>query len=214
MSDFEFAMVAARAEAAAAAPTLVLTIRITTTPPVSVHTGIVRCQLQIDPRRRRYSPAEAELLLDLFGEPTRWNDTMRPVLWAQVPLVVPRFDGTVDVELPIPCTYDFGLASSKYFQALEDGEVPILCQFSGTIFLAAPQGFQIAQVPWDKEASFRLPASMWREAMDQHFPDTAWIRLSRDSFDALSRFRMRQGLPSWEEAIDRLCAEAEAREPV
>lgn len=214
MADVAFDIVRVRAVGGAASPTVALAIRIRTTPPTSVHTGILRCQLHIDPRRRRYSEREAERLHDVFDAPARWNDTMRPLIWAQAPLALPRFDGEVEVELPIACTYDFALASSKYFHALEDGDVPVVCQFSGTLFLASDRGFQVSQVPWDKEAAYRVPVHVWRDAMNAHFPDSAWIRLRRDAFDALALFKTQQGLPTWEAAIETLCTTFDEREQV
>lgn len=80
--------------------------------------------------------------------------------------------------------------------------------------MATANGYQVTQVPWDEEATFRLPVSLWREAMDQHFPGSAWIRLPRDTFDALSRFRMPRALLTWEAAIDALCEEPDPRTPV
>jgi hypothetical protein len=48
--------------------------------------------------------------------------------------------------------------------------------------------------------------------MDSHFAGTAWIRLARESFDALARFKARRALPTWEAAVDALCAEADGKE--
>jgi uncharacterized protein DUF6084 len=214
MIDVAFAFVSVRSEPHAAAPTIVLRLRISTSSGRAVHAGIVRGQLLIDPRRRRYTTDEAERVADLFGEPARWRDTMKTLLWTHVAIVVPAFEGSVEIDVPVACTYDFAIASSKFFHALDDGDVPVVGQFSGTLFVAATAGFEVSQVPWDAEAAMRVPASVWREAMDQHFPNAAWIGLSRDAFDALSRFRTRRALPSWEAAIDALCAEAEAKEPV
>ena len=69
---------------------------------------------------------------------------------------------------------------------------------------------QVTQVPWEKECRFRLPVSTWREAMDQHFRNSAWIRISRESFDALDRFRTGRGLMTWDQTLDALCAAAAA----
>jgi hypothetical protein len=214
MIDLSFTIVSARTEPHAAAPTLVLRLRISAANQAAVHTGLVRCVIQIEPRRRRYSSDEGERLLDLFGEPARWHDTMRPLFFTQVAIVVPSFEGVGELDVPVAAPSDVAAAAAKYFHGLDTGDVALLCQFSGTIFVATANGYQVTQVPWDKEATFRLPVSLWREAMDQHFPDSAWIRLPRDTFDALSRFRMRRALLTWEAAIDALCEESDARTPV
>jgi hypothetical protein len=133
-------------------------------------------------------------------------------VWTNGSIIAPYFAGACEVDLPIPCTYDFAVASAKFFSALDDGLVPLTCQFSGTLFLAAANGFEVAPIGWDKEASFRLPVAVWNEAMDSHFAGTAWIRLARESFDALARFKARRALPTWEAAVDALCAEADEKE--
>lgn len=211
MNELVFSIVSARTEPHAAAPTLVFRVRVAMSGDAGVHTGLLRMLVQIDPRRRRYSDAEAERLLDLFGEPLRWHETMRPLLFTQVAIVVPGFTGGVEIDVPIAAPSDLAVAAAKYFHAMSDGQVGILCQFSGTLFVAAPGGYQVMQVPWDREASFHLPVALWRDAMDQHFPNSAWIRLPRETVDALSRVRIRRALPTWEATIDALCEEAESR---
>jgi len=139
---------------------------------------------------------------------------MRPLLWATVPLVLSRCEGSVEVDLPVACTYDFEVAAAKYLRALDEGDVPLLFMFSGTIFAASPAGLQVTPVSWDAEARFRLPLGTWQEAMDQHFGDSTWIRLGRPSFDALDRLRRARGLVSWDQVVDALCAETVAQSSV
>ena len=50
--------------------------------------------------------------------------------FATVSLMVPSFTGSCELDLPVPCTYDFEVAASKYLHALGDGEVPLLLLFS------------------------------------------------------------------------------------
>ncbi len=77
--------------------------------------------------------------------------------------------------------------------------------FSGTIFYEpAGAGFQIEQIPWDREAKFRLPVRVWQEMMDIYYPNIAWLCLRRDVFDKLSQYKMDRGIPTWEETIERL----------
>ncbi len=113
----------------------------------------------------------------------------------------------------MPCSYDFNLAATKYFAALDDGDIPLCFLFSGTIFYEAAEGcLQVGQISWEKEADFRLPAATWRQLMDQHYPNSAWLCLRKDVFDRLARYQSLQGLPTWEQALERLLAAAE--EPV
>jgi hypothetical protein len=179
-----------------------------------IQAALLRCQVFIEMRRRRYAPEEGEKLSEIVSEPSRWNDTMRPLLWTTVPLVLSRCEGTTEVDLPIACSYDFDVASAKYLRALDGGEVPLLFMFSGTLFAAGESALQVAQVSWDSEARFRLPVETWRAAMSQHFGDSTWIRLGRPTFDALDRLRRLRGFVTWDQVVDSLCEERFAQRPV
>ncbi len=212
MPNLHFQVEGAEPERFAAAPLLFFKLRVTEadTPPTPIHAVVLRCQIRLEPGRRRYTAAERERLLDLFGTPERWGQTLRPLLWTHVSVVVPPFTGNGSVDLAVPCSYDFSLAATKYFDALEDGEIPLCFLFSGTIFYEAAAGnLQVAQIPWDKEATFRLPATIWRKLMDFYYPNSAWLCLRKDVWDHLSRYRSRQGLATDEQALERLLAAAE-----
>jgi Family of unknown function (DUF6084) len=171
----------------------------------TVHTIALRCQIQIEALRRHYSPAEQQRLLDLFGEPDRWSQTLRTMLWTHTSVVVTQFTGSTVVDLPAPCTFDFNVAATKYFAALEEAEVPLCLQFSGTVFYEADNGaLQVAQIPWSKEAKYRLPVRVWQDMMNLYYPNSAWLRLRRDVFDRLYRYKMQNAIPTWEQAIERL----------
>ena len=134
MSSLGFEVLGARAEPHAAVPTLSLRLRLTEADAQPVHAVALRCQVMIEPQRRRYEPAEQARLVELFGETPRWGDTLRPFLWTHVGTTVTGFTGTTEIDLPIICTYDFEVAAAKYLHGLDDGEIPILLLFSGTIF--------------------------------------------------------------------------------
>jgi hypothetical protein len=208
VSGLGFAITGAHPEPHAVVPTLKFGLRIRDASGAPIHSILLRCQLQIEPRRRRHAAAEQERLSDVFGEPSRWGETLRPLLWTQTTLVVPAFEGSLDIDLPITCTYDFEVTSAKYLQSLDDGNVPLLFLFSGTVFAKAENGFRVRQVPWDQEASYRMPVAVWRGVMDAYFPESGWIRLRRQSLDALQRYRACHGLSSWEEAIEALLQQA------
>jgi hypothetical protein len=207
--DLNFTVDGAEQQPHSAAPLLIFKLRIaeTTTDeePTTIPAIALRCQIRIEPTRRRYAPAEQKQLLDLFGEPDRWGQTLRSALWTHASVVVRPFTGSTVVDLPVPCSFDFNVAATKYFHALEDGEVPLCLLFSGTIFYTAEDGYlQVSQIPWEKEANFRLPVSVWKEMIDLYYPNSAWLCLGRDAFDRLYRFKSNQGIPTWEQAIERL----------
>ncbi len=100
------------------------------------------------------------------------------MLWTHVSAVVPRFFGTSVMDLPVACSYDFNLAATKYFAALEEGEIPLCFLFSGTIFYEAAEGaLQVTQISWEKEAYYRLSARTWRALMDLYYPNIAYLSL-------------------------------------
>ncbi|HEY0513400.1 MAG TPA: DUF6084 family protein [Thermoanaerobaculia bacterium] len=208
-----FAVLEARAEPYAAVPTLVFRLRITEGTGERIHAIALRCMIQIEPRQRHYGAAEEERLFELFGAPPRWGETLQTLLWTHASVMVQGFTGSKELDLPVPCTYDFEVTAAKYFHALDDGEIPLLLLFSGTVFTRGQTGFSVEPVPWEKEAPFRLPVRIWRELMDQYFPGGAWLRLRRESFDALQHFKARRALATWDDAVEALLHEAKRGEP-
>lgn len=208
MTELVFDCVDATAERYAAQPTVNLKLRIAETTGTRIHAMALRCQVRIEPVMRTYSDAEGERLADLFGEKSRWGDTLKPMQLATVPVMAPGFTGNVDLDIPIVFTYDFEVATARYFSALSEGEVPLLLLFSGTVFTMTQAGMSVEQVPWHKECTYRMPVGVWADVMDSFFPDTAWLRLQRSSFDSLAAFRTRRALTSWEQTVEVLLKEA------
>ena len=211
MPELAFDCTGARADKYAVAPAMAITVRISETSGERIEAIALRCQIRVEPARRHYTDAEAERLHDLFGDRERWADTLRPMQFTTVSVMVPGFTGSTDVDLPVPLTYDMEIGATRYFAGLEGGEVPLLLLFSGTVFGGHGGQLSVTQVPWSKEAAYRLPVSIWREAIDAHFPNSAWLRLSTATFDELLRFKMARGLPTWEATIQALLADAADR---
>jgi len=203
-----FACTGARPEPYAAGPSVQLDVRVTAAPDRPVHAVALRTQIRIEPRRRTYSPEEADRLGDLFGEPARFGETLNPLQLATVASLVPGFTGSTTFPLVVPLTYDLDIASTKYLHGLDDGEVPLLLLFSGTVFWGSPGAVQVAMVPWHEEATVRLPVAVWRAAMDAHFPESGWVRLRRETLEALRAYRSERVLPTWDDAVERLLKEA------
>jgi hypothetical protein len=194
----------------AAVPTLRFALRVESTG--QVRSLSLNVQLRIAATRRGYSDAEEEGLRELFGSPEQWGRSLHSLHWTNLAVHVPAFSGSTVVELPVTCTYDLEVSASKYLNALEEGEVPLEFLFGGTLFYAGPDGrLQVRPIAWSEETEYRLPASVWREMMDRHFPGSAWLRLGRDSFDRLHAYRARHAHLTWDDAVDALLREA--REP-
>lgn len=214
MAELVFDCTGARAERYAIVPSLSLNLRISEMTGTRVEAIALRCQIRIEPARRRYSAAEAERLNDLFGDTSRWAETLKPLQFTTVTAMVPGFTGSTDTELPVPFSYDLEIGATRYFAGLDAGSIPLLLLFSGTVFAIEDGRIQVQQVPWSKEAPFPLPVSVWREAVDVHFPDSAWIRMSRHTLDELQRFKSRHALPTWDATLSALLGRAaEEREP-
>jgi hypothetical protein len=170
-----------------------------------IHTVILQVQIQIQSAQRRYSAQEKEKLVDLFGTPDRWGQTLRNKLFALASTTVRSFTGATTAILSVPCTYDLDVLSAKYFYALDDGDVPLLFLFSGTVFYAAEGGrLQAQQISWNKECPFRVPVSAWKELMEHHYPNSAWLSLRRDVFERLYAYRRTHGIANWDQAIEQL----------
>jgi hypothetical protein len=174
----------------------------------------LRCQIQIEVTRRRYSERDQARMLDLFGEPERWSQTLRNMLWTNASAVVAPFTGSSTVEMQVPCTFDFNIAATKYFHGLEDGEIPLCLMFSGSILYDSGAGVvQVAPISWAKETRFRLPVKLWRDMMDIYYPNSAWMCLRRDVFDRLYRYKVQHGIPTWEQALESLLPPTEETKP-
>jgi hypothetical protein len=205
MPDLQFTMEGAEVVQHAAAPLLAFKLRIANLPADEVvHTVALRAQIQLEVTRRKYDAAEQASLRDLFGEPDRWGQTLRNLLWTHTGIVVPRFAGSTLADLLVPCTFDFNVAATKYFHGVTSGDLPLCFQFSGTIFYQGASGtLQVAPISWDKEVKYRLPVKVWKDLMDAYYPNSAWLALQKDTFEKLYQFKVREGIPTWEEALER-----------
>jgi hypothetical protein len=126
-------------------------------------------------------------------------------------LKVPGFRGQAQIELPLPCSLDFDVAANKYFYGLRQGRIKVTVLFSGTVFYADGTGaLQVMQIPWDCEAGFHLAVETWQAAIDAHYPSSAWLRLSRDTFDRLYRYKVAHSVPMWDRLLEELLNRAEA----
>ena len=212
MPDLSYRVVAVSAAARGLTPLLHFRLAITNDPAdETIHAVILQAQIQIQSSQRSYSPQEKRKLADLFGSPERWGQTLRNKLWAHSTVSVGEFAGSTETILPVPCTYDLNVAATKYFNALDGGNIPLLFLFSGTVFYAAAdRHLQVERISWNKECVFQMPVSVWQEMMDQHYPNSAWIYLHRDVFQRLLEYKREQGLPTWEATLERLLPELQS----
>lgn len=206
MPDLGFRIEGAEVAKFSAAPQITFKLQVTNANPAEMILGVaLRCQIQLEVTRRRYTAEDQEKLRDLFGEPDRWSQTLRNLLWTHVNVNVPPFQGLTVVDLPVPCTFDFNVGATKYFHGLGDGDVPLCVMFSGTVFYAAEgEHMQVSPISWEKETRFSLPVKLWREMMDSYYPNSAWLCLRRDVFERLYEYKVRHGIPTWEQALENM----------
>ena len=212
MPDLSFQIEKAEPQRFTAAPTLLFKLRITNAAAnETIHSVALRCQIQLEVARRQYSPEDQSHLRDLFGEPDRWGQTLKTMLWTHASVVAPAFQGTTVVDVPVPCTFDFNVAATKYFHGLANGDVPLCFLFSGTVFYAHPDSLlQVAPISWEQEAKYKLPVKLWREMMDIYYPNSAWLCLRRDVFERLYQYKVERGLLTWEQTLESVLPTLEA----
>lgn len=208
MAELSFDCLDVRPERYGAAPTLLFRMRVADAAGGRIHAIALRTQIRVECQNRRYNANESELLNHLFGDPSRWGETLRPIQLATISVVVPSFTGSTEFEVAVPCSYDLEVAAGKYFHALDDGVIPLSMLFSGTVFGKGEKGFWVEQVPWHLDASYRMPVAVWQELVDLYFPDSAWIRLQESTVDAVLRFKSAHAIPTWDQAIEILLERA------
>ena len=118
MPDLGFVIEGAEVAKFAASPQIILKLRITNFDPgKTIQSIALRGLIQIEVTRRRYKPEDQEKLRDLFGEPERWSQTLKNLLWTHVSVNVPAFQNDTVADVPVPCTFDFNVGATKYFHA-------------------------------------------------------------------------------------------------
>jgi hypothetical protein len=211
MPDLDFEVESADVLPYAAVPTILFKVGVqNAVEGEEIDSISLRTQIRIAATQRRYEPNEQAKLRELFGEPHQWKDTLRSLLWTNTNTIVTHFSGGRVFEMPVTCTYDFDVVGTKYFAALDEGEIPLEFLFSGSVFYRKDgRALQVALISWEKEATFRLPVRLWREMMDNYFPNSAWLRLHKDIFDRLYDYRSRNALLTWDRTLESLLNMAE-----
>lgn len=208
MIPVAFEIAGASAKPHAASPTISFDVRVTCSE--SVEAMVLRAEVRIEPQWRQYDGREQQLLDDMFGAPERWGTTLRALAWADVPAIVTGFNRETQTRVEVPCTYDFEVTATRFFHALSGGDVPVRMLFSGAIFYAGATGFWCERVPWSAEAAYRMPLSVWRDAMRACYGTDALLRVKAETLQHLHRLRALGGALSWDELFERLAGAGEA----
>jgi Family of unknown function (DUF6084) len=189
----------------AAAPTLAFDLEIEDRSEREVFTIALGIQIAIEPAERRYDEETRERLTELLGEPGRIGAPVRSMPWAKVDVLVQPFTGSTRVAIPVPCGYDLEVAAANYFRSIADGEVPLVFHFNGSVYYQGESGqLQIVQISWEQSSSFRMPIEVWQRMIDAFYPNRGWIPAGEGTIERLRRYKLEQGLPSYEAALERL----------
>jgi hypothetical protein len=167
-----------------------------------VYAVALSTQIHVDPARRPYEDEERERLVELFGPRERWGATTHSFQWARVDSLVPSFTGSTMFAVEVPCTYDLEVASAKYFDSLGSGVVPLSFHFNGTVlYCGAEDRLQVVLVPWSCSTRWSMPVEVWRKTIDAHYPGGGWIRLQRETLEALARRKAQRGLHTFDDTV-------------
>jgi hypothetical protein len=188
-----------------AAPTMLFSATVTDPSGFAVQSIALTIQVMIDPAKRGYDDETRVRLQELFGPPASWAPATSGLAWARVATTVPGFQGATSFGIEVPCTYDLEVAAAKYFYSVSDGEIPLSFHFNGNIFFyGASERLQVMPVSWTCSAQYKLPISVWRAMIAEHFPGGGWIRVSDETLRRLNDRRGQRGLASFDAAIEEL----------
>lgn len=204
MPDLEFEIISVEVKPFAVVPTLMFNLQINNkVENEEVYAAALKCQIMIEAAKRTYNEASKDKLHELFGEPFRWDETLKTFFWTIVNVPVPRFIGKTIVEIAVSCSEDQVLAAGKYFYAVSEGTIPLSFLFSGTLFYRDHNDdLQVTLIPWEKEALCKMPATLWKEMMDAHFPNGRWIRVRKDIYDQLVKYKAQSAFPTLETYVE------------
>ena len=191
MPDLSFTIDGMEAVLDSAAPKLNTRVRIRNAcAGERVNSIALRCQTNIEPARRTYNAKEKALLQNVFGSLDQWHSTVRPLVWTSTQIAVPGFTGSSIVDMPIACSFDLNIRAANYLDAVCEGEIPLSFLFSGTVFYEANDApVQIVQIPWDREATFRLPVGMYKEVIASPDQISDWAALNQLVRERVERCR-------------------------
>jgi len=201
----EFGVLDARGERNSAAPLLRFDAHVSEQSGHEVFTIALSVQIMFEPAKRSYDPETKERLVEMFGAPERWPQTTNNFLWAEVDVLLPAFTGATGFRIPLACTFDMEIAAAKYLYSLPGGVVPLLFNFTGSVFYRGEDGrIQVAKVPWDRDARYELPVQTWRDLMAAHYPNGSWVRLGDQTMEALAARKAAEGLPTYDMVVAKL----------
>lgn len=213
MPDLKFQVAGVESTSRGVAPLLSFKVEISNSPPDEcIHAVLLTAQIQFQCPQRSYTAEEKQKLVELFGPPEMWGQSLRTRLWAHANTTACNFRERTGAVLQVPCTFDLNIAATKYLYALDGGDITLLFLFSGSVFYEVDGQLQVQPISWDSECTYAMPVGVWRELMECHYPNTAWITLQRDVFDRLYEFKRHGAFLNWEQTVEALLKSAEFKQ--
>ena len=209
MPELNFAIENAEPVPYSATPLIALKLRIDNGDPAEqIHGILLQCQIRIEPARRRYSPPEQAGMLDLFGEPERWSQTLRSTLWTHVKYERSRLHRFDDGRPASPLLVRLQHRGHEVFPRARSGRSAARPAVQRDRVLPAPGTRRAGRADsLGKGGALPAAGAVWKQVVDQHYPNTAWLALRRDIFDRLHEYKMRHSIPTWEQAFEQLLAQ-------
>jgi hypothetical protein len=210
MPDLQFEIISAEVKPYAAVPTLAFYLQIKNgVENEQVYAVALKCQLMIEAVKRRYNEDDKNRLYELFGDHTRWDETLRTIFWQIINVPVPSFMNKTVIEINVPCSEELRIAAGKYFYAVREGSVPLNFLFSGTLFYQSKNDeLQISLIPWEKEARYQMPTVLWQTLMDSHFPGSRWLQIHKDVYEKLVEYKSMTKYATIEDCLENILQEA------
>ena len=204
MSDLDFEVLGAEPDRYAADPVLVFKLRVKENEGEVIQSVSLRCQIMIEPQRRRYTRDEEYRLLAMFGETPRWGSTVKPFLWTHATTILPGFTGTIDVNLPVSAPTTSRSPRPSTCTRWRAATCRSTCCSPAWCSPRPRTASRPSPSPGTRRPASRFPGSTWRTMMDVFFPGTGWLRIPRSTLDRLERFKTVRGLHSWDHILETL----------
>src|SRR5437899_4826074 len=107
MPELNFQIIGIETSTRGLVPLMHFNVAVRTANPAESVQGLhLNAQIQIQSPQRAYNASEKERLVDLFGAPDRWGQTLRNRLWTHATCTVGAFTGVAETIIPVPCTFD------------------------------------------------------------------------------------------------------------
>ncbi len=96
MTDLSFKVTGVEPITHGLIPLLQFKLQVTNTPATqTIQAVMLHAQVQIQSPQRAYTTQEKDRLVEIFGAPDQWGQTLRNRLWTHIDVTVPRFTGTL-----------------------------------------------------------------------------------------------------------------------